>query len=192
MFVVGCMVTFVFGGRTVQIIGAVAAMVVPLVLTRVVQPDCAEYVWLPWLSMLTLIPATIAFASSRGSRLQGGVDEQRLDALLAEQLRRERQADERRLRWAAALDRSHLVMSDIAYSGTVDAQSRQRAEVADAQLRGQLLIEPGEDGALAAFALSLVDAAAEVGVAVKAEVLNVSRRQDPLPEAATAQVLQVV
>lgn len=192
MFVVGCMVTVVFGGRTVQLISAVAALIVPFALTRVVPPDCSEYVWLPWLSMLTLIPATIAFASSRGSLLPGGVDEQRLDTLLAEQLRRERQADERRLRWAAALDRSHLVMSDIAYSGTVDAQSRQRAEVADAQLRGQLLIEPGEDGALAAFALSLIDAAAEVGVAVKAEVLNVSRKQDPLPEAATAQVLQVL
>ena len=192
IFIITCMVSVVFGQVFVRVIAAIVALIVPVLLLAGVHADCSELVWLPWLSMLTLVLPTIAFARTRSAIVLQPVDETRLDALLSEQLRRERHADERRLRWAAAVDRSRQVMQEIAYTGAVNAGIRQRAEVADAQLRGQLLIEPNEDGALAAFALSLIDEAAAADVAVKAEVLNVSRRSDPLPEAALAQIRQVL
>lgn len=192
MLIVDAMVTIIFGTPWVRIYTVLISLVAPLLVVFDLPSQCAEYVWLPLVSMVTLILPTVVFARSRTTLVQPNNDQSRLDTLLTEQLRRERQADDRRLRWAAALERSRVVMADIAYSGNVDAGLRQRAEVADAQLRGQLLIEPAEDGALASFALELVDSSAERGVALKAEVLDVSRRTDPLPEAALTEVRQLV
>lgn len=192
IFIVTCMVCAIFGQGMIRGVAALAAFLIPEMVFAGFHAGCAELVWLPWLSMLTLVLPTIALARTRSAIIPQPVDETRLDDLLSEQLRRERHADERRLRWAAAVDRSRQVMQEIAYSGAVNAGIRQRAEVADAQLRGQLLIEPTEDGALAAFALNVIDEAAALGIAVKAEVLNVSHRQEPLPEAALVPIRQVV
>lgn len=192
IFVIMLMVSGVFGRAIVRIASAVAAVAFPLLLLPGLLPGCSDYIWLPWISMFTLVAPTVAFAFTRSTDEQQEIDANQLDRILTEQLRRERQADERRLRWAEAMERSRQVMQDIVYTGSIDDLVRQRAEVADAQLRGQLLIEPAEDGALAAFALELIDTAAERGVAVKAEVLNVSKRPDRLPDAAMAQVHEVV
>lgn len=192
IFTVITMVGAVFGTLRMRVVAVLFAVFVPFYVLLAMEPGCAEYVWLPWLSMLTLIPTTVAFAMTSAAPEVRAVDAHRLDEVLSEQLRRERQADERRIRWAEALERSRQVMDDIVYSGAIDAAVRQRAEVADAQLRGQLLIEPSEDGALAAFALALIDTAAERGIAVKAEVLDVSRRSDAMSEAALSQVTEVL
>ena len=42
------------------------------------------------------------------------------------------------------------------------------------------------------FALQVIDEAAARGVAVKAEVLNVSNRQDPLPDAVLSEIREVL
>lgn len=193
VFVISWSVTFIFGSRRTRFVSVIAGLTVPVVLSTMIPGDCVEYVWLPAFALLALSPFLWAIASRE---LAGSVptelNRDELETLLGEQLRRERQADERRLRWASALERSRAVMTEVAYAGQVDAGLRQRAEVADAQLRGQLLIEPEEDGALAEFALQIIDEAAERGVAVKAEVLNVSNRRDALPLSVLAEIRAVL
>ena len=193
VFVISWSVTFIFGSRLTRFVSVIAALTVPVLMSTMVPTDCSEYVWLPALALLALSPFLWAIANRElAGTISTEVNRDELEKLLSEQLRRERQADERRLRWAAALERSRAVMTEVAYAGQVNAGLRQRAEVADAQLRGQLLIEPEEDGALAAFALQIIDEAAERDVAVKAEVLNVSNRRDPLPALVATEIREVL
>lgn len=193
VFVISWSVTFIFGSRLTRFVSVIAALTVPVLMSTMVPTDCSEYVWLPALALLALSPFLWAIANRElAGTISTEVNRDELEKLLSEQLRRERQADERRLRWAAALERSRAVMTEVAYAGQVNAGLRQRAEVADAQLRGQLLIEPEEDGALAAFALQIIDEAAERDVAVKAEVLNVSNRRDPLPASVVTEIREVL
>ena len=193
VFVISWSVTFIFGSRLTRFVSVIAALTVPVLMSTMVPTDCSEYVWLPALALLALSPFLWAIANRElAGTISIEVNRDELENLLSEQLRRERQADERRLRWAAALERSRAVMTEVAYAGQVNAGLRQRAEVADAQLRGQLLIEPEEDGALAAFALQIIDEAAERDVAVKAEVLNVSNRRDPLPASVVTEIREVL
>lgn len=193
VFVISWSVTFIFGSRLTRFVSVIAALTVPVLMSTMVPTDCSEYVWLPALALLALSPFLWAIANRElAGTISTEINRDELENLLSEQLRRERQADERRLRWAAALERSRAVMTEVAYAGQVNAGLRQRAEVADAQLRGQLLIEPEEDGALAAFALQIIDEAAERDVAVKAEVLNVSNRRDPLPASVVTEIREVL
>ena len=146
------------------------------------DPEVQQLLKLPLLSGLICAPilflATV-LARQQNSEVQTRGETIRL-AVLAES-ERAKLAISRLERWNSAVRNARELMTEVKNGISVDDAIRQRAEVADSQLRAHLQIDPDEDGSFARLALELSEACSRRGKVLHIVVNEVSKSFEPIP-----------